>query len=158
MEILKKKKWRQVLWTHFYVLVIYSPHTGGGGGGLVAKSFQLLWPHRLQPARLLCPWDSPWDFGKNAGVGCHFFLQGISPTHKVILAKWASSPISIPNSLPREMDRLSLGWEVAHDLLNYGQVTVWSTTKEGPPLMKKGRNRKRNSGGPWEDTQIFIPA
>ena len=31
-------------------------------------------PHRLQPARLLCPWDSP---GKNTGVGCHFLLQGI---------------------------------------------------------------------------------
>jgi len=29
-------------------------------------------PHRWQPARLLCPWDSP---GKNTGVGCHFFLQ-----------------------------------------------------------------------------------
>ena len=29
-------------------------------------------PHRRQPTRLLCPWDSP---GKNAGVGCHFFLQ-----------------------------------------------------------------------------------
>ena len=27
--------------------------------------------------RLLCPWDSP---GKNTGVGCHFFLQGIFPT------------------------------------------------------------------------------
>ena len=25
----------------------------------------------------LCPWDSP---GKNAGVGCHPFLQGIVPT------------------------------------------------------------------------------
>ena len=29
-------------------------------------------PHRRQPTRLLCPWDSP---GKNAGVGCHFLLQ-----------------------------------------------------------------------------------
>ena len=29
-------------------------------------------PHGLQPARLLCPWDSP---GKNTGVGCHFLLQ-----------------------------------------------------------------------------------
>ena len=26
------------------------------------------------PLRLLCPWDSS---GKNAGVGCHFFFQGI---------------------------------------------------------------------------------
>ena len=31
-------------------------------------------PHGLQPARLLCPWDSS---GKNAGVGYHFLLQGI---------------------------------------------------------------------------------
>ena len=31
-----------------------------------------LWPHGLQSARLLCPWDSP---GKNTAVGCHFFLQ-----------------------------------------------------------------------------------
>ena len=29
-------------------------------------------PHRWQPSRLLCPWDSP---GKNTGVGCHFLLQ-----------------------------------------------------------------------------------
>ena len=36
-----------------------------------------LWPHGLQPARLLCPWDSP---GKNTGVGCHALLQGIFPT------------------------------------------------------------------------------
>ena len=36
--------------------------------------FDSLWPHGLQPARLLCPWGSP---GKNTGVGCHFLLQGI---------------------------------------------------------------------------------
>ena len=33
-----------------------------------------LWPHGLQPARLLCPWNFP---GKNIGVSCHFLLQGI---------------------------------------------------------------------------------
>ena len=31
-------------------------------------------PHRLWPAKLLCPWDCP---GKNSGVGCHALLQGI---------------------------------------------------------------------------------
>ena len=31
-------------------------------------------PHRRQPNRLLCPWDSP---GKNTGEGCHFLLQCI---------------------------------------------------------------------------------
>ena len=41
-----------------------------------------LQPHRLQPAWLLCPWDSP---GKNTGVGCHALLQGIFPT-------WGSNP------------------------------------------------------------------
>jgi len=29
-------------------------------------------PHRQQPTRLPCPWDSS---GKNTGVGCHFLLQ-----------------------------------------------------------------------------------
>ena len=36
-----------------------------------------LWPHELQPSRLLCPWDSP---GKNTGVGCRGLLQEILPT------------------------------------------------------------------------------
>ena len=31
----------------------------------------------MELSRLLCPWDFP---GKNTGVGCHFLLQGISPT------------------------------------------------------------------------------
>ena len=29
-------------------------------------------PHRWQPTRLPCPWDSP---GNNTGVGCRFLLQ-----------------------------------------------------------------------------------
>ena len=34
-------------------------------------------PHGLQPAWLLCPWES---LGKTAGVGFHFLLQRIFPT------------------------------------------------------------------------------
>ena len=37
-----------------------------------------LWYHGLQPARFLCPWNSP---GKNTGVSCYFLLQGIFPSH-----------------------------------------------------------------------------
>ena len=39
-------------------------------------------PHRLWPARLLCPWNSP---GKNTGMVCHsllqwlFLTQGLNP-------------------------------------------------------------------------------
>ena len=39
-----------------------------------------LWPHGLQPARLLCPWNSP---GKNTGVGSCSFLRGIFPTQEL---------------------------------------------------------------------------
>ena len=38
----------------------------------------------FEPARLLCPWDSP---GKNTGVGCHVLLQRIFSTQ-------GSTPIS----------------------------------------------------------------
>ena len=34
--------------------------------------FDSVRPHRWQPTRLPCPWDSP---GKNTRVGCHFLLQ-----------------------------------------------------------------------------------
>ena len=36
--------------------------------------------HRLWPARLLCPWDSP---GKNTGAGCYCLLQGIFLTQSL---------------------------------------------------------------------------
>ena len=53
-------------------------------------------PHGLQPARLLCPCDSP---GKNTRVGCHALLQGILLTngsnlgllhYRQILYLWAT--------------------------------------------------------------------
>ena len=45
---------------------------------LVAQScLTLCDPHGLQPTRFLSPQDSA---GKNTGVGCYFFLQGIFPT------------------------------------------------------------------------------
>ena len=46
---------------------------------VVSNSLQ---PHRLEPARLLGPLDYP---GKNIAVGCHFLLQGISPTQELNL-------------------------------------------------------------------------
>ena len=44
---------------------------------LVVQSCPTLQPRGLQPARLLCPWDSP---GKNTGVGSLSLLQWIFPT------------------------------------------------------------------------------
>ena len=56
---------------------------GGGGGGLVAQScltLATLWTVACQAPLL---WNSP---GKNAGVGCHFLLQGISLTQGLTLS------------------------------------------------------------------------
>ena len=39
---------------------------------LLLSLFDSVQPHRQQPTRLPCPWDSPC---KNTGVGCHFLLQ-----------------------------------------------------------------------------------
>ena len=47
------------------------------GKVLVAQTCLTLPPHRLELARLLCPWNSP---GKKTGVGCGSLLQGIFPT------------------------------------------------------------------------------
>ena len=43
----------------------------------VLSHIQLFPPHRLQPTRLLRPWDLP---GKNIETVCQFLLQGIFPT------------------------------------------------------------------------------
>ena len=43
-------------------------------------------PHRQQPTRLRCPWNSP---GKNTGVGCPFLLQCV----KVKSCPTLSSPM-----------------------------------------------------------------
>ena len=42
-------------------------------------------PHRRQPTRLLCPWDSP---GKNTGVGSHFPSPRIFLTQGLIPGLW----------------------------------------------------------------------
>ena len=49
--------------------------THESGSHSVTSDF--LRPHRLQPTRLLCPWNSP---DKNTGVSYQFLLKGIFPT------------------------------------------------------------------------------
>ena len=53
-----------------------------------------LWPHELQPTRLLHPWDFP---GKNTEVGCHFLLQGIFLTQglNLCLLHWQGDSLSL---------------------------------------------------------------
>ena len=57
----------------FSVCILFFHHSYVLSLSIVSDSLR---PCGLQPARLLCPWDSP---GKNTGVGCHFLFQGIFP-------------------------------------------------------------------------------
>ena len=50
---------------------MYAEETAAAAAKLL-QSYPTLQPHRQQPMRLPCPWDSP---GKKAGVGCHFLPQ-----------------------------------------------------------------------------------
>ena len=69
-----------------------------------------LWPHQLQPGRLLCPWDSP---GENTGVGCHFLLQGSSTSAR--MRSWAVTAADLQSTLKgvqgREQNEASMPWE-----------------------------------------------
>ena len=67
--------------------------------------FGSLWPHGLQFARLLCPWNFP---GKNIGVGCLFPLHGIFRTQGsnlclLCVLHWQadSLPLSPPGKPPK---------------------------------------------------------
>ena len=70
---------------------------------VVSNSLQ---PHGLQPARLLCPWDSP---GKNTGVGCHSLLQGFFPTQgsNPHLLHWQAG--SLPSEPPEKPKNTGVG-------------------------------------------------
>ena len=82
-----------------------------------------LWPHGLEPTGSLCPWDS---LGKNTGVGCHFFLQGIFSTQGANLHLLQVSCIS------RKVLYHWATWEVKWNKSNeerqisYGFTHMWS--------------------------------
>ena len=85
-------------------------------------------PHRWQPIRLPCPWDSP---GKNTGVGCHFLVQCMkvkslsrvwllatpwTTAYQAPLSRqeyWSGVPLASPPGLP-----------VHHQLLEFTQTHV----------------------------------
>ena len=88
-------------------------------------------PHRQQPTRLLCPWDSP---GKNTGGGCHFLLQGNLPNPGIE----SESPASLALAgrfFTTEQPGNPLHWRkwsyfffsFFHDLASIlGKVVIWS--------------------------------
>ena len=63
-------------------------------------------PQGLQPARLLCPWDSP---GQNTAVGCHALLQGIFPT------QGSNSGLSHCRQILYHLRGLGVGWRLQRE-------------------------------------------
>ena len=89
-----------------------------------------LWPHGLQPTRILSPWDFP---GKNPEVGCHFLLLGIFPTRGLnpCLLHWQT------DSLP-----------LSHQ---YAGLIIGSDKSRGPVLCLKEKK-----GGDRVDKLVFL--
>ena len=79
-------------------------------------------PHRRQPTRLRCPWDSP---GKNTGVGCHFLLQRMKVKSESEVAQSCPTrrdPMncSPPGSSIRGIFQARvLEWETTHGLVYF---------------------------------------
>ena len=92
-----------------------------------------LWPHGLQPARLLCPWDSP---GKNnTGVGWHTLLQGIFLTQGLnlgllCLQHWQVGPLSLCHLGSRRLGNCHINKHIlskgrGFQIYEGHQVTCW---------------------------------
>ena len=111
-------------------------------------------PHRWQPNRLLCPWNSP---GKNTGVGCHFLLHCM----KV-------------KSLSR-VQLLATPWTVAHQAapsMGFSRQEYWSGVPlPSLPRLCSGKEftcqcrrlrfyplvRKIPWRREWQPTVVFLP-
>ena len=106
-------------------------------------------PHRRQPTRLPCPWDSP---GKNTGMGCHFLLQCMKVKSEGEVAQSCptlSNPMdcSLPGSSVHGIFQARvLEWIVI--AFSGGQIrfsriqlfaTPWTVAYHAPPSMEFSR-------------------
>ena len=76
-------------------------------------------PHRRQPTRLPCTWDSP---GKNTGVGCHFLLQCMKVKSESEVAQSCPTLLdpmdcSLPGSRPWDFQTRVLEWGAIEECL-----------------------------------------
>ena len=105
-----------------------------------------LQPHRWQPIRLRCPWDSP---GKNTGVGCHFLLQCMEVK--------SESEVALSGPTLRDPMDCSLPGSFVHGIsqarvLEWGAIAFspgrhWNPLKEIPHFQKQRRNHSEMVGG-----------
>ena len=73
-------------------------------------------PHRWQPTRLPCPWESP---GKNNGVGFHFLLQCMKVK---IESEVAQSCPTLSNTMDRSLPGFSVHGIFQARVLEWGAI------------------------------------
>ena len=105
------------------------------------SSSDFLQPHGLEPARILCPWDSP---GKNTEVGAMPSSRGSSPmgSNLCLLHLLHCQVDSLPRSLIRCFPGRSDGKESACNAGDLGSI---------PGLEKSPWRRE------WLPTPVFLP-
>ena len=74
-------------------------------------------PHRRQPTRLLCPWDSP---GKNTGVGFHFLLQCMKVKNE---SEVAQSRLTLGGPMDCSLPGSSIHGILQARVLEWGAIT-----------------------------------
>ena len=91
-----------------------------------------LWPHGLQPARLLCPWDF---LGKNTGVSYRFLLQGIFLTQGLNprLLHWQADSLPLSHQGSPKISN----WDLANCSIQNcrGSICITDTKYEATQLL-----------------------
>ena len=115
-----------------------------GGVGwcvLVIQSCLTLWPHGLQPARFLCPWNSP---GKNTGVGCLFRGGEIWPIGMASIESFIVVPLK-PSNVAQVLAVRYVGSVVKNLPANSGDAGLIPVSGRFPWRRK------------WQPTPVFSP-
>ena len=114
-------------------------------------------PHRWQPTRLPCPWDSP---GKKTGVGCHFLLQCMkvkSESEVAQLCPTLHDPMdcSPPGSSVHENFQATvLEWvAIAFSTLIFWEMQIKITVKYHPTPIRMAIIRKTKDNKCWWDCE-----
>ena len=106
------------------------------------------WARGLQPARPLCPWDSP---GKNTGVGCHFLLQ------RIFLTQGSIKPVSLVSpALAAKFFTTSVTW-AAQEVHTFYFILFYSIHGSLRKLKKKKKREKMAEAIHFWVLEIEIP-
>ena len=92
-------------------------------------------PHRRQPTRLPCPWDSP---GKNTGVSCHFLLQCIKVKSE---SEVSQSCLTLSDPMDCSPPGSSVHWTLQARVLEWGAIAFSDSMPEQMPIQAPEQKR-----------------